>query len=128
VRALLGTAVDDFPNLFMIAGPQTPFGNMPVVMERQITFVGALLEHVHRSGFDRIEVTEAAAAEWKAGVDFLATMSAPLQVAEKYNSWFVGANVEGKPRDTYLYMGGFPMFFHQLDEEAATGYPSFALT
>lgn len=38
------------------------------------------------------------------------------------DSWYLGANVEGKPRVFMPYLGGFPNYCQYCDEVAADGY------
>ena len=122
----LGISVDGFPNLFMISGPQSPFANIPVVIEQSASFIGALLAHARDSGCDRIEATPQAAEAWGRHCQALLDMSPIIQAGEGVNSWFAGANLEGKARGVYFYYGGAAGYFAELRQAIAEGFGGFA--
>jgi cation diffusion facilitator CzcD-associated flavoprotein CzcO len=57
-QAYLGTVVAGFPNLYMLAGPNTALGHnsMIYMLESQIEYVMGALEHQRVSGAPRVEV------------------------------------------------------------------------
>jgi cation diffusion facilitator CzcD-associated flavoprotein CzcO/acetyl esterase/lipase len=119
----LGLAVAGFPNLFTITGPGSPsvLSNMAVSIEQHVEWVTACLEHLRAEGFTAIEPTEAAQAGWdRHCADCAAITLHPLA-----DSWYMGANVEGKPRTLYPYIGGVDRYRKACDEVAAAGYLGF---
>ena len=125
-RSYLGIATHDFPNLFMLTGPQSPsvMSNMVVSIEQHVDWVADCLRHLGEQGVERIEATVEAEDTWIAHHDEVAAATL-LPLA---NSWWVGANIPGKPRSLYPYVGGVGTYRGICDEVAGKGYEGFALT
>ena len=92
----LGLMTVGFPNLFMITGPGSPsvLSNMAVSIEQHVDWVADCLDHLRDQGFERIEPTPTAETGWVQHVNDCADITL-YPVA---NSWYMGANVPGKPR------------------------------
>jgi cyclohexanone monooxygenase len=107
-KTLLGLQIAGFPNLFTITGPGSPsvLMNMPVAIEYHVNWIAGRIEHLRRLGKMRIEATEAAQEAW---VEHVAEVGA-ASLFGKANSWYVGANIPGKPRVVMPYAGGQPMY------------------
>lgn len=112
-----GVLVPNFPNMFSVCGPHIPFGNMPVVLDIQVKWIGQTLRHIIDNKLARIEVNQKAADAWYAHLHdaFNATIFA--EQAGKAGAWFVGANIKGKARDILFYFGGVPTWAKWLDKE-----------
>ncbi|GAA4756471.1 flavin-containing monooxygenase [Actinomycetospora chibensis] len=125
-RTYLGIATHDFPNLFMITGPQSPsvLSNMPVSIEQHVDWVAGCLRHLRDQGVDRIEPTPEAEEGWVAHHDEVTAMT----LLPRANSWWVGANIPGKHRSLYPYVGGVGVYRGICDDVAAKGYEGFALS
>jgi cation diffusion facilitator CzcD-associated flavoprotein CzcO len=125
-RTYLGLGIAEFPNLFTITGPGSPsvLGNVIVSIEQHVDWIATCLEHMREHGLDRIEATEAAQDNWVAHVEEVARGT--LFVSAK--SWFLGANIAGKPRTFMPYAGGVPTYRRICDDVAARGYEGFALS
>ncbi|WP_433503026.1 flavin-containing monooxygenase [Pseudonocardia halophobica] len=123
----LGFGVHGFPNLLAISGPGSPFANIPVCLEKNVEWIGDLLDHVDREGIDSVEATEEAAADWGRRVHD-AAFATLLPRGESVNTWFLGANIEGKPFSVGVWFGGANVYFDVCDEVAAQGYPGWELT
>lgn len=121
---LLGLAVSGFPNLFMVAGPQSPFANLPPGAEHEATWIAACIEHMRAAGIDAMEPKEDAEFEWNRHVGEVAHSTQAI-FGSDVNSWFFGANIEGKPRAVNVYFGGAHVYADLCDAEAAAGYPGF---
>lgn len=117
----LGICVDQFPNMFMIAGPQGPLSVIPPAIEAECVWIGQVLDKARSQGSDRIEVRPAAAREWKAAVDNSA-VGTLLENASSVRSWYMGANVEGKAHVMQFYVGGFKDFADRLEGAVASGF------
>ena len=91
------------------------------VIDRRVL---ATLEFLRASGLDRIEATTAAQEAWMAHVAEVAAFTLFPRAA----SWYVGANVPGKPRVFMPYVGGFDRYKKRCDEVAAKGYEGFTLS
>lgn len=120
----LGISVTGFPNLFMVAGPQSPFANLPPGAEQAGNWIAGLITHMRENSIELLEPTLEAEHEWTAHVNEVAKLSV-VTYGEAANSWFTGANIEGKPHAYNVYFGGANHYADICDAEAAGGYPSF---
>jgi cation diffusion facilitator CzcD-associated flavoprotein CzcO len=123
----LGVAVAGFPNLFTITGPQSPsvLTNMPVAIEQHVEWITDCIDHMRRADKRLIEATHGAQEQWVAHVNEV--VSATLM--PKANSWYMSANIPGKPRAFLPYLGpeGVGGYRKRCDEIAAKGYEGFEL-
>ncbi|MHA6626385.1 flavin-containing monooxygenase [Pseudonocardia sichuanensis] len=124
-RSYLGIAVADFPNLFTITGPSSPsvLSNMAVSIEQHVDFVTDAVAHLRDGGYAAINPTVEAEDEWLAHVEEVGNFTL-YPVAD---SWYVGANVPGKPRVFMAYIGGVGSYRERCDRIAANGYEGFQL-
>lgn len=124
-RNYLGLAMHGFPNVFMIGGPGSPsvLANVVTGDEQHVDWVVRCLEHLREAGATRIEPQETAEKEWVEHVDEIARGTLFYQA----NSWYLGANVPGKPRIFMPYAGGFPVYEARCDAVAAQGYRGFEI-
>ncbi|MCR5873697.1 hypothetical protein LRS10_05625 [Phenylobacterium sp. J426] len=124
-RTHLGMASAGFPNLLFLYGPQSPSGfcNGPTCAELQGDWVLEFLKHMRDAGVSRFEATPAAEQTWKDHVEAVGAMTLfPLA-----DSWYMGANIPGKPRELLNYPGGVPMYLQMCQASAANGYEGFLL-
>jgi cation diffusion facilitator CzcD-associated flavoprotein CzcO len=126
VRAQLGMAAAGFPNLLFVYGPQSPNGfcNGPTCAEVQGDWIVRLLDHLRQGNYTRVEATVAAEEAWRAQV--LALADATL--FPRADSWYLGANIPGKPREMLSFTGGLPAYLEKCRESAERGYEGFALS
>ena len=124
-RTHLGLMTAGFPNLFMITGPGSPsvLSNMIVSIEQHVDWLTDCLAHLRARGLDCIEPTQEAEDAWVAHVNEVAHRTLYPQA----NSWYMGANVPGKPRVFMPYVGGVGTYRQICDEVAAKGYEGFRL-
>jgi cation diffusion facilitator CzcD-associated flavoprotein CzcO/acetyl esterase/lipase len=110
----LGVTTVGFPNLFMITGPGSPsvLSNMAVSIEQHVDWIADRLEWMRDNGFDTIEPTETAEAGWVQHVNDCADIT----LFPTANSWYMGANVPGKPRVFLPYIGGVDKYRQTCDE------------
>ena len=122
----LGIQIAGFPNLFTITGPGSPsvLMNMPVAIEYHVNWIADAILHMRRHGKTRIEATEAAQGAWAEHVAEVGAAS----LFGKANSWYVGANIPGKPRVVMPYAGGQPMYRERVEAVVEKGYEGFALS
>jgi cyclohexanone monooxygenase len=119
-RTYLGLLIAGFPNLFLVTGPGSPsvLCNMAVAIEQHVEWISGCIAWMAERQAGSIEATEAAQDAWVAHVNDVAQATIfPLA-----NSWYVGANVPGKPRVFMPYIGGFPVYRDKCDQVAANGY------
>ncbi len=124
-KTYLGLMTVGFPNLFMITGPQSPsvLSNMTVSIEQHVDWVCDTIEHLRAEGYDVIEPTPVAESGWVQHTnDF-----ADITLFPQANSWYMGANVPGKPRVVLPYVGGVDRYRRTCGEVVASGYVGFTL-
>jgi cyclohexanone monooxygenase len=125
-RTYLGLMVAGFPNMFVITGPGSPSvkTQMILAIEQHTDWVADCLTHLRAHGYSRIEADRAAQDNWVQHVNDVADRTLyPLA-----NSWYVGANIPGKPRVFMPYVGGFAGYKQKCDAVAANDYQGFVLT
>ncbi len=125
-RTYLGLQVTGFPNLFTITGPGSPsvLCNMPVAIEQHVDWITDCIAHMREHGLDRIEAKADAAEKWVEHVNEVANGTLLMQAA---SSWYLGANVPGKPRVFMPYAGGMARYRDICDDVAAKGYEGFSI-
>jgi cyclohexanone monooxygenase len=125
-RTFLGLTTYGFPNLFVITGPQSPsvLSNMPVAIEQNVEWIAGLIEYMRGHGLDVAEPAKEAEDKWVAHHDEVAAATLLLGT----DSWWVGANIPGKPRTLYPYVGGVGPFRVICQEVAEKGYEGLELT
>jgi cyclohexanone monooxygenase len=125
-RTYLGLMTAGFPNMFMITGPGSPsvLSNMMVSIEQHVDWIADCLRHLWANGIDRIEPAQAAEDAWVEHVNEVAHSTLYPSAA----SWYMGANIEGKPRVFMPYIGGVGAYRLKCDEVAANGYEGFELS
>jgi cyclohexanone monooxygenase len=125
-KAYLGLAVAGFPNLFLINGPGSPsvLANMVLACEQHVEWISDLMAHARRHGITVIEADATAQDDWSRQV----TESADRTLYTRAASWYLGANVPGKPRVFLPYVDGFSTYSRTCEDIAAAGYRGFHLT
>src|SRR4051794_32344796 len=122
----LGVATAGFPNLFIITGPGSPsvLSNMPVSIEQHVEWIADCIQYMRGRNLDTIEATEEAQQAWVAHVNELANETLFPQA----DSWYMGANIPGKPRVFMPYTGGVGPYRQHCAEIAEKGYEGFVMT
>ncbi|MCX7322671.1 MAG: NAD(P)/FAD-dependent oxidoreductase, partial [Hyphomicrobiales bacterium] len=125
-RNYLGLQSPKFPNLFTITGPGSPsvLCNMPIAIEQHVDWITDCIGAMRAKGLRRIEAEPEATDKWVAHVNEAAAATL-LPMAS--SSWYLGANVPGKPRVFMPYAGGFARYTAICDDVAQGGYRGFAL-
>ncbi len=121
----LGVATAGFPNLFIITGPGSPsvLSNMPVSIEQHVEWISDCIGYMRNQGLDYIEATEEAQEAWVAHVNEAANATLLPQA----NSWYMGANIPGKPRVFTPYIGGVGNYRQLCSDIAEKGYKGFVM-
>jgi cyclohexanone monooxygenase len=124
-RTYLGLAVAGFPNLFTVTGPASPsvLSNMMTSIEQHIEWIADCMGYMETNGLDTIEASSDAEDDWMQHV----TDVADGTLFFESNTWYVGANIPGKPRVIYPYVGGVGAYREICDDIAAKGYAGFRL-
>jgi len=126
-RTYLGLQVEGFPNLFTLTGPGSPsvLCNMPVAIEQHVDFVTDCIAHMRREGLTRVEPQADTSDAWQHKVQAAADATLLSKVP---HSWYMGANVPGKPRVFMPYAGGMPAYRKICEDVVARGYEGFAFS
>jgi cyclohexanone monooxygenase len=125
-KTYLGLMSAGFPNLFIITGPGSPsvLSNMIVSIEQHVDWISDCIAYIRDRGFDSLEAEKDAEDKWVAHVNEVAFSTLYPQA----NSWYMGANIPGKPRIFMPYIGGVGPYRQICNEVAAKGYEGFAMT
>jgi len=124
-RTYLGLGVPGFPNLFLITGPGSPsvLTNMVTSIEHHVEWISDCLDHLRSHGHHTIEADREAAEQWVAYVNAVASVT----LYTTCNSWYLGANIPGKPR-VFMPLFGFAPYVATCADIAANGYRGFTLS
>lgn len=119
----LGLAVPGFPNMFNMTGPGSPsvLANMVLHSELHVDWVADAIAYLDAHGASTLEARSDAAVDWAAECTRRASETLMVQA----DSWYLGANIEGKPRVFMPFVGGFGVYREIIAEVAAAGYKGF---
>ncbi|HEY4204955.1 MAG TPA: NAD(P)/FAD-dependent oxidoreductase [Xanthobacteraceae bacterium] len=125
-RTYLGLMSEGFPNLFIITGPGSPsvLSNMIVSIEQHVDWITDCVGYMRDRELDSMEATRAAEDKWVEHVNEVAYTTLYPQA----NSWYMGANIPGKPRIFMPYIGGVGVYRQICNDVAAKDYEGFAMT
>lgn len=126
IRTAMGLQVHGYPNLFTTGAPLAPSAalcNMTTCLQQQVDWITDCIAHVERQKADVIEVSMKTQDDWVDHHDGLANDT----LVVKTNSWYMGSNVEGKPRRLLSYIGGVGQYREKCDEATLNGYEGFII-
>ncbi len=123
-RTFLGLGCKGFPNLFTVSGPGSPsvLTNMIPSIEQHVNWIADCINYLNQGQYAGIEASQEAEDEWVEHVNEVADSS----LYPGCSSWYLGANVPGKPRVFMPYLG-FPPYAEKCEEVAANNYEGFEL-
>jgi cyclohexanone monooxygenase len=124
-RSYLGFSIDEFPNLWMVSGPQSPSAitNQPVCIEQQVDWILGCIDHLEEHDLRFAEVEAESVTQWVEHTNTVADKT----LYNEADSWYSGANIPGKPDVLLPYPGGFDNFRDRCDEIAENGYEGYRL-
>jgi cation diffusion facilitator CzcD-associated flavoprotein CzcO/acetyl esterase/lipase len=125
-KTYLGLQLDGFPNLFTITGPQSAVAlyNNAMAIEDHVELAHDAIKHVLDNDARVIEPTPEAVRAWGRLAEGILNMTL---IPESPNSWYMGRNIPGKPRGTYIFAGGAPLYRAICQEKIAKDFGGFAL-
>jgi cyclohexanone monooxygenase len=125
-RTYLGLMVGGFPNMFVIAGPGSPsvLTNMVSAIEQHVDWITDCVINLRAQGYRSIEASGDAQSDWVANANEVAARTLYM----KASSWYLGANIAGKPRVFMPYVGGLDRYRQICDEVATADYKGFQLS
>ena len=123
-RTYLGLAISGFPNLFMVQGPQSPsvLFNIPLGSELQANWIADCIEFLSDNNFSSITPTSESENAWSTEIDEIVGYT----LFKDTDSWYSGANIEGKRKQFLVHLGG-QQYFEKLNAVASNGYQEFSL-
>jgi acetone monooxygenase (methyl acetate-forming) len=125
IRTTMGLQVHGYPNLFTTGAPLAPstaLCNMTTCLQQQVEWISDCIKYLRKHELRVIEPTKETQDAWVAHHDEIADTT----LVTKTHSWYMGSNVEGKPRRLLSYIGGVGTYRKKCDEVAADGYQGFA--
>ncbi len=125
-QSYLGLMVSGFPNLFTVNGPSSPsvLANMLQTIEHHVDWIVDCIAYMEKNGLARVDADETAQVAWAHEVADMAEKT----LYTKADSWYMGANVPGKPRVFLMYIGGLDRYVERVDRIVADGYSGFSFT
>ncbi|HME26024.1 MAG TPA: NAD(P)/FAD-dependent oxidoreductase [Acetobacteraceae bacterium] len=126
IRTTMGLQVHGYPNLFTTAAPLAPSAalcNMTTCLQQQAEWISDCIGYMRDRDLNVCEPTREAEDQW---IEHHEEVAAATLVT-KTNSWYMGSNVEGKPRRLLSYIGGVGTYRQKCDEAAARHYAGFAM-
>jgi cyclohexanone monooxygenase len=125
-RTYMGLASNGFPNMFMVTGPGSPsvLSNMTTSIEQHVELITDYIQSLVGRGIERVEPDVKDEEKWVAHVNEVANTTLLPQA----NSWYIGANIPGKPRVFLPYIGGVGNYRQLCKDMVAKGYEGFVET
>ena len=125
-QTFLGLQIPGFPNLFTITGPGSPsvLTNMPMAIEQHVEWVRDCISYMSNKNHSTIEADQKSADKW--GDEVNAVANKTLLPTVKH-SWYLGANIPGKPQVFMPYAGGLPKYTEVCNEIKNNNYKGFNL-
>jgi cyclohexanone monooxygenase len=120
--SIMGVFVADFPNMFMVTGPQAPFANLPTSIEENVKYIVDCVKKMEAEGFDLVEPQQQAEDEWVAHTAEIHEQTLMAQ-GDKVHSWMMGANLEDRKPRVLIYFGGANVYYDKMRESAEAGFP-----
>ena len=126
IRTSMGLQIHGYPNLFTTGAPLAPSAalcNMTTCLQQQVDWITGCIEFAARHGKQVVEASKEFEDHWVQHHDETAAKT----LVVKTDSWYMGSNVDGKPRRLVSYIGGVGNYHRRCDEIAAQGYPGFEM-
>ena len=120
-RTHLGIVMDGFPNMFIITGPQSPFSNVPPVIDSSVDWIGRVISRGESEHCDVIEAKPEAVDAWVTLMQDLLDQTL-LGQATELKSWFMGANIPGKAHAPLHYFGGAAGYFAEIEKSIKNNF------
>lgn len=119
----LGMTVHNYPNMFMILGPNGPFTNLPPSIETQVEWISDCIKYAYQNNIEAVEAPKKNEENWTQ----ICTETANQTLFPKAQSWIFGANIPGKKNTVYFYLGGLKEYRNILSSIKNNGYINFDL-
>jgi Predicted flavoprotein involved in K+ transport len=126
IRTTMGLAIHGYPNLFTAGAPLAPAAalcNMTTCLQQQTEWITNFVEFLEERNIDTVEPNSRFEEEWVQHHD----ETAEATLVTKTDSWYMGSNIEGKPRRLLSYVGGVGQYRQKCDEVAENKYRGFEM-
>ncbi|WP_200834113.1 flavin-containing monooxygenase [Nitrincola tapanii] len=127
IKTAMGLQVHGYPNLFTTGAPLAPSAalcNMTTCLQHQVDWISGCIDYAIKHGKQVIEASQEFEDDWVRHHDEVANKT----LVVKTDSWYMGSNVDGKPRRLLSYIGGVGNYHKKCDELAKNGYPGFLMS
>ena len=126
-QTYLGLAIPNFPNLFTITGPGSPsvLTNMPRSIEQHVDWITQFLRYLMNSNMTKVEAKAIDAENW---TEYVTEIANKTLMPKAGHSWYLGANIPGKPRVFMPYANGLNNYRDECETVAAGGYTGFKIS
>ncbi|MDP4650473.1 MAG: NAD(P)/FAD-dependent oxidoreductase [Haliea sp.] len=121
-KSIMGVCVADFPNMFVVTGPQAPFANLPTSIEQNAIWIKDCIQKMEQEGYDTFTPRQDAEDAWTAHTAEIHEQTLMSQ-GDKVNSWMMGANLADKPPRVLIYFGGANVYYDKMRESVDAGFP-----
>ena len=125
-KTYLGIQVPGFPNLFTVTGPGSPsvLTNMPMAIEQHVEWIRDCIQFMIQKNYNTIEASNKDSEKWGKEVNKVANKTLLPTVK---HSWYLGANIPGKPQVFMPYAGGLPKYSEICNDIKKQNYKGFVL-
>ncbi|KAK3722215.1 hypothetical protein LTR37_002648 [Vermiconidia calcicola] len=122
----LGMTVHDFPNMFYTYGPHAPtaYANGPSIVQPQADWITDVCVKMREQGKTKIDATKDAEDQWKETVNTMHAMT----LRHNVDSWYMGTNIPGKPKQALNYAGGIPLYLKTIREAFENDFEGFEVS
>lgn len=110
LTSYLGMMTHGFPNLFWVNGPHSPFYNPILLAEYQCGWILDAIQGL--GGRECLEASMEEESEWIQTTNSIGDMT----LFPASNNYYMGDNIDGKPRQILFYFGGFPSYCEQCNQ------------
>ena len=124
-KSIMGVYAAEYPNFFMITGPQAPFANLPTSIEQNVAYITNCIKKMEAEGYDLFHPSQEAEDEWTAHTAEIHNQTLMAQ-GDRVHSWMMGANIEKKTPRVLIYFGGAHIYYDKLQESADAGFPELS--
>lgn len=126
-RTNLGIMVDDFPNMFILCGPQSPFANVPPIHDAAVKWLAGAIQQSKAKGCHTVEPESQAVDKWTQHIQDLLNATL-LGKGLDVGTWFLGANIPGKTPSVLFYFGGADNYLKELQKSIDSKFEGFAFS
>ncbi len=121
-KSIMGVCVADFPNMFIVTGPQAPFANLPTSIEQNTQWITHCIKKMESEGFDVCTPKQDAEDAWTAHTAEIHEQTLMAE-GDKVNSWMMGANIKHHKPRVLIYFGGANVYYDKMDESVEADFP-----